>query len=30
MLTEPAADFGNTIAIQGSPRVMQFALRYDF
>jgi len=26
----PAADFGNIIAIQGSPRVMQFALRYEF
>jgi hypothetical protein len=26
----PGPDFGNIIAIQGSPRVMQFALRYEF
>jgi hypothetical protein len=29
-LHTPGPDFGNIIAIQGSPRVMQFALRYDF
>lgn len=26
----PGASFGNFTAIQGTPRVMQFALRYDF
>ncbi|NWG12470.1 MAG: carboxypeptidase regulatory-like domain-containing protein [Acidobacteria bacterium] len=29
-LYEPAEDFGRIISIQGNPRVMQFALRYDF
>jgi hypothetical protein len=29
-LNTPAADFGKILEIQGSPRVMQFALRYDF
>lgn len=27
---EPSPDFGNITNIQGSPRVMQFGLRYDF
>lgn len=29
-LYTPPAEFGRIIEIQGSPRVMQFALRYDF
>jgi hypothetical protein len=29
-LKDPADDFGRIIEIQGNPRVMQFALRYDF
>jgi hypothetical protein len=29
-LNTPAPSFGNITAIQGNPRVMQFALRYDF
>ncbi|MGH9906409.1 MAG: hypothetical protein ACRD8U_12605, partial [Pyrinomonadaceae bacterium] len=29
-LTEPAPTFGNLNAIQGTPRVMQFGLRYTF
>ena len=29
-LNTPAVDFGKILEIQGSPRVMQFALRYDF
>ena len=29
-LTEPAPTFGNFNAIQGTPRVMQFGLRYQF
>ena len=29
-LYEPAEDFGRIVEIQGNPRVMQFALRYDF
>ena len=27
---DPAPSFGNIVQIQGSPRVMQFGLRYDF
>ena len=27
---EPSASFGNFFSIQGTPRVIQFALRYDF
>jgi hypothetical protein len=29
-ITTPAPDFGRINGIQGNPRVMQFALRYDF
>lgn len=29
-LKTPSADFGRLTAIQGAPRVVQFALRYDF
>jgi hypothetical protein len=29
-LNEPADDFGRIVEIQGTPRIMQFALRYDF
>ncbi len=29
-LNKPSSSFGNITSIQGNPRVMQFALRYDF